>query len=98
VPTIDPTLERFIGSGSVYIAWHQEDRVYEGYWDSSPDGLPGEPLQQLSPTRSQREAVEWGRHRAPRVLIRPEADPGVYYWAGMGEPIGTDADLQRLPL
>jgi hypothetical protein len=80
----------------VYLYWQPDDSAYFGYWDSSPDGSPGESLAALSPTRSTRQAVEWGRHRAPRVLIRPKTDPGVYYWAGVGEPVGTDIDLKRL--
>jgi hypothetical protein len=96
VPTIHPNPERFIGSGTVFIAWDPEENAYFGYWDSSSDGTPGTPLAELSSTGSQREAVEWGQHRAPRVLIRPEQDPGVYYWAGIGEPQGTDIDLKRL--
>lgn len=43
-------------------------------------------------------AVEWGRQRTRRVLIRPEADFGVHYFAGVGEPQGGDADLKRLAL
>jgi hypothetical protein len=42
--------------------------------------------------------VEWGRERTPRVLVRPEHDPGEYYWAGTGEPEGADAALKRLLL
>jgi hypothetical protein len=47
-------------------------------------------------TRSLEEAIEWGRQRTSRVLIRPESDPGEYYWAGVGEPKGSDADLNQL--
>jgi hypothetical protein len=90
------SIEQFLGSGAVYIYWDAEDGLYRGYWDSSPDGSPGLSLEDLPPTRSQLEAVEWGRRRAPRVLIRPEADPGNYHWAGLGEPLGNDAGLTRL--
>jgi hypothetical protein len=96
--TIDPQPERFIGSGTVFSAWHPDEERYLGYWDSSSDGTPGTTLQELIPTRSLREAVAWGRHRTPRVLIRPESDFGSYYWAGAGEPLGADASLKRLDI
>jgi hypothetical protein len=58
--------------------------------------VPGIPIEPMPPVRSLSEAVEWGRSRTPRVLIRPETDSGEYYWAGVGEPQGGDADLKRL--
>ena|SRR5438132_8715330 len=88
--------EQFRGTGTVWIAWDPVEERYFGYWDSSPDGKPGIPLEEMPRERSVLAAVEWGRQRTPRVLVRPEADFDVHYWAGVGEPQGTDADLKRL--
>jgi hypothetical protein len=89
--------ERYLGTGTVFIAWDPdaEDAHYWGYWDSLPEGEPSRPLEAAPRTTSLAEAVAWGRQRAPRVLIRPEHDPGENYWAGAGEPTGSDADLKR---
>ena len=88
--------ERFRRTGTVFIAWHETDLCYSGYWDSFPDG--DQPLEEAPRSTSLDEAVSWGRERTPRVLIRPESDPGEYYWAGLGEPLGDDAELKRLTL
>lgn len=88
--------ERFRRTGTVFIAWHEDDLCYSGYWDSFPDG--DQPLEDAPRSTSLDEAVSWGRERTPRVLIRPESDPGEYYWAGLGEPLGDDAELKRLTL
>jgi hypothetical protein len=95
--TIDyhPHPEGFLGTGTVFIAWDPQDSEYWAYWDSMPDGDVG-PLEEGPRTSSIDEVVSWGRKRAPRVLIRPEADPGEYHWAGEGEPLGEDAALKRL--
>ncbi|MDP9226543.1 MAG: hypothetical protein M3P18_22430 [Actinomycetota bacterium] len=97
--TIDyhPHPEQFRGTGTVFIAWEADEEGYRGYWDSLPDGSP-KPLEAMPRTRSIREVVEWGRRRAPRVLIRPESDSGEYYWAGVGEPQGGDTGLKQLVL
>jgi hypothetical protein len=87
--------ERFWGTGTAFIAWEPDDRDYFGYWDSLPDG-PASALEQMPRTGSLEEAIEWGRQRTSRILIRPESDPGEYYWAGVGEPQGLDTDLRRL--
>jgi hypothetical protein len=91
----EPSPDRFRGTGTVFIAWEPEDRDYFGYWDSLPQA-PASALEQMPRTRSLEEAIEWGRQRTSRVLIRPESDPGEYYWAGVGEPKGSDADLNQL--
>jgi hypothetical protein len=75
--------ERFLGTGTVFLAWHESD-LYSGYWDSFPDG--NRPLEEAPRSTSYDQAVSWGRERTPRVLIRPESDPSEYYWAGLGEP------------
>jgi hypothetical protein len=93
-----PNPEQFHGTGTVWIAWHPDDKRYVGYWDSSTDGTPGIPLEEMPRERSVVAAVEWGRQRTPRVLVRPESDFGVHYWAGGGEPQGSDADLKPLAL
>ena len=103
-----PNQEQFLGTGTVFIAWDRLERwdqaggdlvgsVYRGYWDSLPDTAPAA-LEEMPRTESIDEAVEWGRKRTSRVLIRPESDPDVYYWAGVREPSGVDADLTRLVL
>jgi hypothetical protein len=61
-----------------------------------PDLIPSIPLEEAPNTRSLDEAVAWGRQRTARVLIRPESDPGEYYWAGAGEPTCGDASSKRL--
>ena len=91
----EPNPERFRGTGTAFIAWDPDDHYYIGYWDSLPDATPSA-LEQMPRTRSLEEAIEWGRQRTPLVLIRPESDPGDYYWAGVGEPKGSYTDLRRL--
>jgi hypothetical protein len=91
--------ERYVGTGTVFLAWNDDggqDPSYVGYWDSMPDLIPSIPLEEAPNTRSLDEVVAWGRRRTPRVLIRPESDPGEYYWAGTGDPTGDDASLKRL--
>jgi len=95
--TRNSPLERFRSTGTVFIAWHPGEETYEGYWDSMPEGGPVL-LEQMAETRSLNEAVEWGRQRTGRVLIRPQSDPGEYYWAGVGDPQDGDAGLKRLAL
>jgi hypothetical protein len=94
--TVAYRLERFRGSGTVFIAWLEGDLYYSGYWDSFPEEDPPTALEQMPETPSIVEAVAWGRGRTPRVLIRPESDPEEYYWAGLGQPRGDDANLKRL--
>ena len=97
----DPHPERYIGTGTAFIAWDDDDGRdphYFGYWDSMPDFIPSIPLEEAPRTRSLSDAVAWGRRRTPRVLIRPENDPDECYWAGSGEPQDGDADLKRLEL
>jgi hypothetical protein len=91
--------ERFLGTGTVFIAWDdsEEDPGYRAYGDALPDEKPGLAIEEGPRARSLGEVVEWGRERTPRVLIRPESDPGEYYWAGIGEPTGEYATLKRLP-
>jgi hypothetical protein len=91
--------ELFLRTGTVFIAWDDpgEDPGYSAYWDSIPDEEPGFAIEDGPRTLSLSEVVEWGRRRTPRVLIRPESDPGEYYWAGIGEPTGDYATLKRLP-
>jgi hypothetical protein len=45
--TINPHPERFLGSGTAFIAWHPDESAYFGYWDSSSDGTRGAALQEL---------------------------------------------------
>jgi hypothetical protein len=90
-------LEDSVGTGTVYVAW--DDDAYVGYWDSLPDsGPPGSALEQMPRLHSLHKAVEWGRARSPRVPVRPESDPGTYYWAGVTEPEGEATSLGRLSL
>ncbi len=89
-----PHPELFRGTGTVFLAWHEGELCYWGYWDSFPIG--NQSLEEAPNTKSIEVAVSWGRERTPRVLIRPESDPGEYYWAGLGEPQGSDAELKRL--
>ena len=93
-----PDPEQFRGTGTVWIAWDPVDEHYFGYWDSSPDGKPGIPLEEMPREHSMVAAVEWGRQRTPRVLVRPEADFRMHYWAGAEDPQGGDAGLKRLAL
>ena len=99
VPTAShPNPERFRGTGTVFIAWESVDDEYIGYWDSAPDAEPS-PLEPMPTTRSIQEAVRWGRERAQRVLVRPESNPGEYYWAGDGETETADTRaLKRLSM
>lgn len=91
--------KRLRGTGTVFIAWcePEQDHYYSAYWDAAPDHRPAL-LEQAPDTDSIEVALRWGRERTPRVLIRPESDPGEYYWAGIGEPQGSDADLKHLAL
>jgi hypothetical protein len=91
----EPNPERFRGTGTAFIAWDPDDGDYFGYWDSLPH-TPASSLEEMPRTRSLEEAIQWGRQRTARVLIRPESDPGEYYWAGAGEPQGADTGLRRL--
>jgi len=99
--TIDyhPHPGRFLGTGTVFIAWyeHGEESYYEGYWDSFPIE-PRESLEGCPRTPSLIKAVTWGRQRTPRLLVRPESDPGEYYWAGTGDPLDGDAELKKLDI
>ena len=90
----DPAPERYNGKGVVYLAF--DDGEYSGYWDLAPDGPPT-PLEECPRSTSAREVVSWGRQRTPRVLIRPEADPGQYYWAGDEPASGGYAELPTWP-
>lgn len=90
----DPAPERYNGKGVVYIAF--DDGEYSGYWDLAPDGPPT-PLEECPRSTSAREVVSWGRQRTPRVLIRPEADPVQYYWAGDEPASGGYAELPTWP-
>jgi hypothetical protein len=58
----------------------------------NPRGTPRGPR-----TRSATEAVEWGRERAPIVMIRPEDDQSRTYWAGRESPTGEFAHLPIWP-
>ena len=49
--------ERFRRTGTVFIAWHEDDLCYSGYWDSFPDG--DEPLEEAPRSTSLDEAVSW---------------------------------------
>jgi hypothetical protein len=93
----EPNPQRFRGTGTAFIAWEPYDRDYFGYWDSLPDA-PASPLEQMPPTRSLEEAIEWGRQRTPRVLIRPESDPGELllggHWRAQG--LGFKPETARL--
>jgi hypothetical protein len=86
----DPAPERYSGKGVVYLSF--DEGQYSGYWDLEPDGPPT-PLEECPRSTSAREVVSWGRQRTPRVLIRPEADPGQYYWAGAETPTAPYAEL-----
>jgi hypothetical protein len=88
--------ERFRGTGTVFASWSSADETYDVYWDSFPERQPSVSIEAGPRTRSINDVVAWGRERAPRVLVRPEHDPGEYYWAGADEPTGTDAELKRL--
>lgn len=83
--------------GTVFLAWDPSGAVYWGYWDLAPDGPPTN-LEQFTPTRDVLSAVDWGRQRSPRVLIRPESDPGQYHWAGVTPPDGDYASLPIFPI
>jgi hypothetical protein len=89
---------RFRGTGTVFAAWSPSDEAYDAYWDSFPEEQPSFPIELGPATRSLDEVVAWGRERAPRVLVRPEHDPGEYYWAGAEWPTGADAELKHLAL
>jgi hypothetical protein len=71
--------------GVVYIAWNEAMNFYHGFWEREPDGPPAN-MEDMPATPSLAEAVDWGRCRARKVLIRPEFDQGHYYWAGPGDP------------
>ena len=94
----DPHPERFLGTGTVFIAWDEHDHLYLVYWDSLPEEDPGRAIEEGPRTSDINEVVGWARQRTPRVLIRPESDPGEYYWAGEGEPQEGDTSLKRLAL
>jgi hypothetical protein len=77
--------EGSVKRGTVWIAW--DEGRYSGYWDLEPEGSPTH-LEQMPDCVSAWEAIDWGRPRANRIMIRPKSDPGQYYWAGMGPPPG----------
>ena len=64
--------------GTVWVAWDGEH--YTSYWDADPGWLEEGPT-----TRSLVACLAWAAQRSPRVLVRPESDPGRHYWAGDGE-------------
>jgi hypothetical protein len=84
--------ERFRGQGVVYLAFDDDRGTYWGYWELEPDGPPT-PLEECPQSESADEVVSWGRDRTSRVLIRPEDDPGQYYWGGTEPPTGPYASL-----
>jgi hypothetical protein len=67
-------------SGRAWIAW-----IDDGYSASLQGGLadptiydPGIDGVTLV------QALEWARARTDWIIVRPEWDPGVHYWAGVG--------------
>jgi len=76
-------------NGRAWIAWVDDD----GYSASLQGGLadpdiydPGIDGASLS------EALAWARARTEWVIVRPEWDSGVHYWAGVG-PIPESLEL-----
>ena len=78
--TVAYRLERFRGSGTVFIAWLEGDRYYSGYWDSFPEEDPPTALEQMPEThvhRRGRRVGSWAnpegpdpaRERSGRVLL-----------------------------
>jgi hypothetical protein len=76
-----PAPEQFRGKGVVFLAF--DDGEYSGYWELEPDGPPTA-LEECPRSISPVDAISWGRQRTPRLLIRPESDPGRYYLLGRG--------------
>jgi hypothetical protein len=42
-----PNPRQFRETGTVWIAWHPDDECYFGHGDSSPEGKPGIPLEEM---------------------------------------------------
>ena len=82
---------QFRGRGTVYLAFDVDGGSphWTGYWELEPDGPPT-PLEEGPGWTSPNDAVEWGRARSARVLIRLDDSSG-YLWAGKGEPPDDDA-------
>ena len=63
--------------------------VVSGVWDGWPDAAADGLIEELSYGLTVEAAVEWGRQRSDRVLIRND-DPsfklptGRYFWGGLG--------------
>jgi hypothetical protein len=69
--------------GTVWIVWNDARGSYSRYWDAAPTRAAAM-LEQAPETRDLSAAVTWGCMRARRVIVRPESDPDVHYWAGDG--------------
>lgn len=89
-PELKALRESSRGKGTVWLAF--DDDWYWGYWDLEPDGPPTL-LERYPSSPHVSDALAWGRARTPVVLIRPEHDPGQYYWAGTGPRPALHADL-----
>jgi hypothetical protein len=70
-------------NGTVYISCYDDIEGYTAYWDALPDGPPAM-LEENRLLVTAREAVSWGRARAPRVFILLEGDSEPR-WAGTSD-------------
>jgi hypothetical protein len=83
--------------GRVYIAWIDDPpppwatdgwTPQPGYYGLSMQGSPANPdiYEVGDDTPDIAVALAWARDRSEWIVIRPEWDPGRYYWAGTGVP------------
>ena len=75
----------YLGKGTVWLApvdapSRAGEGTWDGYWDLEPDGPPT-PLERSPSFSSPGLAIDWGRLRTSRVLIRLDSSRG-YWWAG----------------
>lgn len=92
----DPAPQRFIGTGTVFIARDDGPGVW-GYWDAMPETGP-RPLEQLPEGMSLPEAAAWGLERTKRVLVRTETS-GYFIVGELSAATDLEVELEgELPL
>lgn len=78
-------------TGTVWIAWCEEAGRYDASWQADRDD-PDLVYEDGPGSASLDGALQWARHRADAIVVRPEWDHGRSYWAGAG------ADPRGLPV
>ena len=80
----------------MFIAWLEGDLIYSGYWDSFPEEDCADGSRTDAGDSVHRRGRRVGSWANPEGPSPPESDPEEYYWAGLGQPRGDDANLKRL--